>query len=33
MLEEIDIQGQGFQPLKDHESWRIAQLNDFLDYS
>ena len=27
MLEEIDIQGQGFQPLKDHGSWRIAQLS------
>jgi ureidoglycolate hydrolase len=27
MLEEINIQGQGFQPLKDHGSWRIAQLS------
>ncbi len=27
MLEEIDIQGQGFQPLKDHGFWRIAQLS------
>jgi hypothetical protein len=27
MLEEIIIQGQGFRPLKDHGSWRIAQLS------
>ena len=27
MLEEINIQGQGFQPLKDYGSWRIAQLS------
>ncbi len=27
MLEQIEIHGQGFQPLKDHGSWRIAQLS------
>jgi len=27
MLEEIDIQGRGFLPLKDYGSWRIAQLS------
>ena len=25
MLEEIDIEGRGFLPLKDYGSWRIAQ--------
>jgi mannose-6-phosphate isomerase-like protein (cupin superfamily) len=27
MLEQIEIDGRGFQPLKDYESWRIAQLS------
>lgn len=26
MLEQIAVEGQGFRPLKDHGSWRIAQL-------
>jgi mannose-6-phosphate isomerase-like protein (cupin superfamily) len=27
MLEQIEIHGQGFQPLKDYGSWRMAQLS------
>lgn len=27
MLEQFEIHGQGFQPLKDYGSWRIAQLS------
>ena len=27
MIEEIEIQGRGFVPLKDYGSWRIAQLS------
>jgi hypothetical protein len=27
MLEQIEIEGMGFRPLKDYGSWRIAQLS------
>jgi hypothetical protein len=32
MLEEIEIQGQGFRPLKDYGAWRIARLSYDADW-
>ena len=27
MMEEIEISGTGFKPLKDYGAWRVAQLS------